>query len=289
MLWPPPRRTKELVVALPTNVVSELSSLREKTERLGFISRSLIIFRVSKLVFFKRKPNEGNLIKSILTYHLTPPYLRKYIPLRKELKFVGLLPPLRSPFHAVPKDIEGALKYGYRVGYLIKCIRNKAYLDVGLRKHAYVLTNKIRQRYRFPRMFSLKLINEDRVGIRAKIISERDIPFYWGYKIGRTYNSLRELLGDMKSYLKIATSRHGILITDIMNQIRDGLVNAKRILVLFGGPKEGLYDIARDEGFNLKDHVDFTINFIPKQGAKTVRTEEALLISLGIINLFISS
>jgi predicted SPOUT superfamily RNA methylase MTH1 len=40
-----------------------------------------------------------------------------------------------------------------------------------------------------------------------------------------------------------------------------------------------------DEGLNLADIADFTINMVPNQGTVTVRTEEALLASLAILNM----
>jgi predicted SPOUT superfamily RNA methylase MTH1 len=41
----------------------------------------------------------------------------------------------------------------------------------------------------------------------------------------------------------------------------------------------------RDEGANLNDLVDFVVNTVPMQGTETVRTEEALLASLAILNV----
>jgi len=54
---------------------------------------------------------------------------------------------------------------------------------------------------------------------------------------------------------------------------------------VFGAPYEGLYDIAKDEGFSLDEVVDFSINFIPEQGVATVRSEEAMFAVLSILNL----
>ncbi|RLF17612.1 MAG: hypothetical protein DRJ66_00255 [Thermoprotei archaeon] len=287
--WPPLKRKGELIVALPSNVVSELPSLREKTEKLGEISRSLTIFRVTKLVLFRRRPDEEKLIRDILTYHITPPYLRKYIPLKKSLRYVGLLPPLRSPSHAVSKDINEAIDFSYRTGCVIEVDKKegKIYFDIGLAQPAYVPLSEVRRRYRNGDVEMLRLIRRTKEGIEAKIINEGEVPIYWSYHLGKTYSSLQSLLSDMEDYLKIATSRYGVLITNIWNSLKKRLAKEKKVLVIFGGPKEGLYDIARDEGFDLEAKVDYVINFIPLQGTRTVRTEEAMFISLGILNVII--
>jgi len=51
------------------------------------------------------------------------------------------------------------------------------------------------------------------------------------------------------------------------------------------GSRKGLFEIARNEGVDLFSLFDLVINFIPSQGTYTVRTEEALPISLSILNL----
>jgi predicted SPOUT superfamily RNA methylase MTH1 len=47
-----------------------------------------------------------------------------------------------------------------------------------------------------------------------------------------------------------------------------------------------LFEIARDEGANLNDVVDFVVNTLPEQGTETVRTEEAVFASLSILNVW---
>jgi len=56
-------------------------------------------------------------------------------------------------------------------------------------------------------------------------------------------------------------------------------------LVAFGAPAAGLNEIVAKEGFSLDDIVDFVVNTIPMQGTETVRTEEALIASLAVLNV----
>jgi predicted SPOUT superfamily RNA methylase MTH1 len=60
---------------------------------------------------------------------------------------------------------------------------------------------------------------------------------------------------------------------------------AQSILVLFGAPSKGLHEIARDEGVNLNDLVNYVLNTVPGQGTETVRTEEAFLATLAVLNV----
>ena len=62
----------------------------------------------------------------------------------------------------------------------------------------------------------------------------------------------------------------------------------QNVLVAFGAPTQGLYDIARNAGFFLEEIVDFVVNTVPKQGTETVRTEEAIFASLAILNMHFS-
>ncbi len=60
---------------------------------------------------------------------------------------------------------------------------------------------------------------------------------------------------------------------------------SRNILVAFGAPTQGLYDILAHESLDLEEVAPFTVNTIPNQGTETVRTEEALFASLAILNL----
>ncbi|MBE0512407.1 hypothetical protein IBX38_05080, partial [Candidatus Bathyarchaeota archaeon] len=62
---------------------------------------------------------------------------------------------------------------------------------------------------------------------------------------------------------------------------------SRNILVAFGAPTQGLYDIVAREKLKLNEVAHFTVNTIPNQGTETVRTEEALYTSLAILNLII--
>jgi predicted SPOUT superfamily RNA methylase MTH1 len=93
------------------------------------------------------------------------------------------------------------------------------------------------------------------------------------------------LVENGKFDLTIATSKFGTRFADVAEKIGARWKKASSILVSFGAPTRGLFEIARDEGANLNEIVDFVVNMLPEQGTETVRTEEALLAALAILNV----
>ncbi|MEM1555106.1 MAG: putative RNA uridine N3 methyltransferase, partial [Desulfurococcaceae archaeon] len=65
--------------------------------------------------------------------------------------------------------------------------------------------------------------------------------------------------------------------------------NKDSLLILFGSPKHGLYELASAEGFSLEEKVNVVWRTIVNQMVKTVRTEEALIGTLTVINMFINA
>jgi hypothetical protein len=63
------------------------------------------------------------------------------------------------------------------------------------------------------------------------------------------------------------------------------LKTAAGVLVAFGSPKLGLREILHQEKLDPVHVFDYFVNTIPGQRTTTVRTEEAILVSLGMLNL----
>ncbi len=70
-----------------------------------------------------------------------------------------------------------------------------------------------------------------------------------------------------------------------MDRLAKRWKSSHRILVAFGAPTQGLYEIVSRESLNLDEIAHFVINTIPGQGTETVRTEEALYASMAALNL----
>ena len=132
-------RCINLNVAIPSSSLMDEETLRDKTIKISRFARAFSIFGVKKVFIYndnkrrqysvnKFKKNkhkndinairdESKILKLILEYLDTPQYLRKALyPICNELKFAGLLDPIKSPHHKkkIPLDQikEGELRIG---------------------------------------------------------------------------------------------------------------------------------------------------------------------------------
>src|SRR2546426_11413698 len=55
----PPRRPQIVSVALPASLTLDIPHLREKTARLGFVSRALATFRVEEAIIYRDRGGGG--------------------------------------------------------------------------------------------------------------------------------------------------------------------------------------------------------------------------------------
>jgi len=267
-----------ITIAIPSSILSVEHGLLLKTIRVFQIIRFSSIFRVSKIIVYRDpftdlKQHEDFLLlfSKIHNYLITPPYLRrKLVSIDNDLKYVGVLPPLRLIVYDVSRNgFVGERRVGYKID---------EYVDIGLKK-------------RFKIIDPGRCIDEKFIYVEIKSI---DPPFvecidekpYLGPSLSNA-NSLRDVIeyGGREGYFILATSRYGNIpsLNDLV-----GLKHLEKILILYGAPKYGLYEISRKEGFELDALVNAVWNIIPGQGVKTVRTEEALIASLAILNMFIN-
>jgi predicted SPOUT superfamily RNA methylase MTH1 len=273
-------------IAIPASFASDVPHLREKTAKIGLIGRAAAIFCVDEIIIFPDMPNteqrrDMELIFTILAYMETPQYLRKKLfKLKPELRYAGILPPLRTPHHPISNKIEN-LKIGeHREGVVVSKSKNGSFVDIGVEK-ALFLPN-------------VQLLPETRITVKVAQLGKRpklalanidEIKDYWGYRVTVSNMPLAQLLKERKFDLVIATSKHGIFFTQIQEDLTKRLKSSRNILVVFGAPTRGLYEIVAQNGLQLEDIVDFVVNTIPFQGTETVRTEEAVFASLALLNL----
>lgn len=116
-------------------------------------------------------------------------------------------------------------------------------------------------------------------------ISQPDIqPIYWGYRVHKS-ESLGKVLKDRLWGLKVGTSRYGVRVQEVLPSLSKALKTSRSTLVAFGSPRMGLGEILKQEKLDPKDVFNYFVNTAPDQHTVTVRTEEAILVSLGILNL----
>ncbi|WP_440060065.1 putative RNA uridine N3 methyltransferase [Thermogladius sp. 4427co] len=263
-------------VALPTSILTVEPPGLPRFLKAYQILRFSSIFGVGEVVFFREfsTPEKSHrkavdLLDKVWRYYETPPYLRKkLVPLDEDLRWVGLLPPLRLEAFEVSRNIY---KGQVRLGYIAKAKNGLCEADIGVGEK-YVVRGECIEGVQPVRVLDPK----------EKIVEVASSTLYNGPRL-EVKQSLREVI---EAYV----GRAFILATDRKGRVPrldSGLVSrlGEDIIVLFGGPKHGLFEIAVAEGFSLQSMVDDVWNTIPGQKVATVRTEEALIITLGLINL----
>ena len=281
----PPKRRVSLSVAIPASLVSDIPHLREKTLKIGLIGRALAIFRVDEIIVYPDIPSQDQtkdaaLIGAILSYMETPQYLRRRLfKIRPELRYVGILPPLRTPHHPI-QNRERDLKIGeYREGVVVSSDGKGVNIDVGVERPVFVPNVQVKINSRV----TVRIRKKEKTLI-GELADPEEIPIYWGYRVNICKFSLGRLLKDRKNDLIIATSRRGDPIMKVADKLSERWKESKSVLVAFGSPTQGLQEIVRQEGIKLEMVSHFIVNTVPNQGVETVRTEEALYATLAILN-----
>ena len=278
-------KRKSIAIAIPASVVSDTPHLREKTSKIGLIGRAAAIFGVEEIIIYKDELRldqkaDMDLIATLLSYMETPQYLRKKLfKLKPELRYAGILPPLRTPHHPLGKKTRD-LKVGeYREGVTVSKSEKGMLVDVGVDKLALIPEAHLP----LGKRVTVKITGINR-HVVACLANRSEIPYYWGYTATIWGDSFGNLVKRRHFDMKIATSKYGAPFSELEEKIVEKWKGAENILIAFGSPTRGLYEIARQEGLNLDQIVDFIVNTIPGQRTETVRTEEALIASLAVFN-----
>ena len=201
-------------------------------------------------------------------------------------RFTGVLPPLQIPPHSVPSSLAEVKVGDLRDGVIVAHNGSYVAVDAGLKE-----TVKCQGSYRIGERVTLQFVEFGKE-LRGEIveaskvsISQPDITsIYWGYRVNKA-KYLGKALKDQPWDLKIGTSRYGVPVQEVLPALSKALKTSSSILVAFGSPKLGLGEILKQEKLDPKDVFDYFVNTAPDQQTATVRTEEAILVSLGILNL----
>jgi predicted SPOUT superfamily RNA methylase MTH1 len=279
------RGPRTLSVLLPASFFADADTLQQKTMKAGFVGRACAIFQVQKIVIYadgdpqvSNQTAEAKLLSMLLQYMETPQYLRKILfPRRGELRYAGLLPPLRTPHH--PLEDEKASQGDYREAVVLNSSKNCSILELGLSKKGV-----LNERLRVGERVTVKLGRSVRDRIEVKLVSKADIGEYWGYEVKLSGNLADALKATNADYV-VGTSRHGQNLYEAVDAIKNS--NPGSIAVVFGGPYAGLLEICKRQGVDAKELFDVVVNTIPNQGTATVRTEEALIATLALLNVLL--
>lgn len=279
----------EVSIAIPASIVSDIPHLREKTARIGMIGRATAIFRVAEVIIFPDDPRTSqnkdiSLVATILSYMETPQYLRKWLfKMKPELRYAGILPPLRTLHHPLAKRLRDLKVGDFREGVTTSRVKEGVLVDVGIEKPVLVRNREIKLNKRFTVRITTVAPQAE-----AVIVNRNEVPTYWGFAITPSFMPFGQLIKDRGFDLVIATSRLGAPFGNVKDAILNRWKNAYQVLIAFGAPTKGLYEIAKLETLVLDGVANFVVNMIPSQGTETVRTEEAVYASLAVLNMVVS-
>ena len=277
---------KAINLIIPSSILENSNNLLEKTLKIGQIARIAAIFKISKIVLLITKTKQDlqlNFIKKILEYLNTPQYLRKRkFPLDKELKHVGMLPPLATYLHHLSNK-EDKLKNGeYREGFSINHGKRWIEVDIGIERPIKIEVN-------IEKMPTEKIyvkISKIENKIHYSLISKEDIQDYGGYEV--EISTLTDLLKFKKNTLFLGTSKKGLLIYDISEKLKNEIAEINEISLIFGSAKLDIFKLFSHYNINIEKNIPYIINFLPDQGVRTIRTEEAISIVLASLNLLMN-
>ena len=264
----------KISVAIPTSSLQDESLKIDKTRKISVLARACAIFKIDTIYVYQEGNNgsDGNLMSMILKYLETPQFLRRRLFQKmNDLKFAGVLHPLKIPSHNTPTNAKKIIAGDIREGIIVS-VKGKKFVDVGINQliqfYGKTPTGKritIQFKEGYPRL-SVKEI--DNVG------SEK----YWGYEVKERSN-LFSLLSEWKGNV-IITSRKGKTVTK--EQLEKYTKSDDPTLVVFGSPEKGVHEIIGGKMNKVQNAK--SLNFFPNQATETVRLEEALLGTLAIIN-----
>ena len=229
-----------------------------------------------------KKGNSCVQMARVLQYLECPQYLRKsFFPKHPDLQFAGLLNPLDCPHH-LRKDDHLPFREGVVLNMPGKS-DDSCVVNCGTRKTIQIdkkIDPDLRVTVRMPKKKS-KVKNQGTVVSPDTPRTERGL--YWGYTV-RLASCLNKAISDCpfkdteKYDLTIGTSERGRCVDDAL------LPSFKHALVVFGGVQGLEAALESDESImgvdNPKSLFDFYFNTCPNQGSRTIRTEEALLITM---------
>ena len=220
------------------------------------------------------------LIEHILRFLETPQYLRKRLFTRNPaLRFVGVLPPLQIPSHNVPKSIKECRVGDLREGVVVARDGQRLRVDVGLERPVECQGTAPTE--------TRATVRLDSIGqeLGGELVDRSKISIYWGYRVRAEKTRLGAILEKEQYDLKIGTSRYGQQLKDAWSEITEFLRNEVTMMIAFGSPRLGLREILLGERKTPEDVFDFYVNMIPNQKTLTVRTEEAVGLTLATLNI----
>ena len=256
--------------------------------------------------------SDSDLLVLSLRYVETPQFLRRQLfPRMNDLKFAGMMLPLRIPSHTTT---DSDLKNGQVREGMVVVARGGRFVDIGIKR---LLRYGGRARPGTRITIKIRDVADDAISYTE--INKEDAGKYWGYDVKRRA-SLRSLLAEWRisKGQTIITSKKGRPVTShkkaegnsdssVDHAKYNSTHNAKDtatihpdksaasrgysilrdctsdLLVVFGSPERGVHEILGGGRINAISDARI-LDFFPGQHTATVRLEEAMMGVLAMIN-----
>ena len=270
---------KKISIAIPDSCLNDDKTNLDKSRKIADIARACAIFKVDTIYIYEHGKNDDNkkedksLLLTILKYLDTPQFLRKRLfPKMNELKYAGVLHPLKIASHVTPADPKKIKNGMYRDGIVVKT-QGRLFVDFGINLllpyHGKLYVGK-----RITARFSV-----GHPDYKYNEVIRNETSQYWGYTV-KERGPLGKLLSSWDGAI-ILTSRKGKPIK--IQQIDDYQGMTTPLLIVYGSTDQGIHEIL---GKNLNTIPNSRVlNFFPDQATETVRLEEAILGTLSILSI----
>ncbi|XP_052831345.1 putative methyltransferase C9orf114 homolog isoform X2 [Octopus bimaculoides] len=288
-------RSYTLTIALPGSILDNAQAFVLRTYLAGQVARAAVIFNVDEIVVFderKRsdrdapggsKGDSNHLFGRLLQYLECPQYIRKQLfPKHSDLQYAGVLNPVASPHHMSVNE-----ESIYREGLVLSKSSKPSggsLVDVGLKKKVLVdQTIPSGQRVTV-KLNTLRSKKDILKGTAVSFSTPRtEAGIYWGYTL-RMADSLSSVITECpyeEGYdTIIGTSDKGTSVDELK------LEKFRHALVVFGGLQGLEASLQADDKLTVDNPrylFQHYLNTCPNQGSRTIRTEEAILITMSAL------
>jgi len=263
----------KLSIAIPDSCLIDESTQLDKSRKISLIARAAAIFKVKTIYIYDEmgSKQDSTLLITILKYLETPPFLRKRLfPRVNELKYAGVLHPLKIPSHITPSNPKKISDEDVREGVVVS-FKGRRFVDVGINELIPYYGKKD-----FGKRVTLQF-KKGYPDFSIKEITKEEAQKYCGYQI-KERSVLSNLISTWKGKI-ILTSRKGKAVNPTI--IHNYTSSFEEILVVFGSTDKGLHEILGSKIKKIQNTK--VLNFFPNQATETVRLEEALLGTLSIL------
>eukprot|EP00033_Pygsuia_biforma_P002722 GCRY01003006.1.p1 GENE.GCRY01003006.1~~GCRY01003006.1.p1 ORF type:complete len:363 (-),score=87.43 GCRY01003006.1:48-1136(-) len=291
-------------IALPGSIVTNAQTIELKTYLCGQIARACGVFKVDEIIVFNEETKassslnvEGEMKPThkedssvfmcrILNYLECPQYLRKFFfPKHRDLSYAGLLNPLDAP-HQMRADEWSRFREGVVANKKVK--GDEAHINVGLDRDVRVKVplkpgvrvtvdlGAKRQKPAHKKLYTGELVSPSTPVAHGT---------YWGYttRLAKTFKAVFEESPYDGGYDHlVGTSERGKNVYDPDFKLPE----YKHLLIVFGGLHGLEESLESDDRIHVADPAQLFhtyINPCPNQGSRTIRTEEAILVTMSAL------